>query len=179
MPFISFFAVSFLLLSYATFFHRSHLTPRVSAIDGDLEDNVVAHLAKRATDTYEDALEKGHKLHCLMGMSEADAKAANRGVSLEAPIWAQTDAIGELEGWVNVDEDIRPDPFFSTYLDDALKDLGIKPEFHHSLWMHLNQGDIFEDPTRVVVDEDDWGDFEKGQVSLPSSRSSGATMRQH
>ncbi|UPL00301.1 hypothetical protein LCI18_011235 [Fusarium solani-melongenae] len=172
LPFISFFAVSFLLLSYATFFHRSHLTPRASAIDGDLEDNVVAHLAKRATATYEDAREKGHKLHCLMGMSEADAKAANRGVSLEAPIWAQTDAIGELEGWVNADEDRRPDPFFSTYLNDALRDLGIEPEFHHSLWAHLNRGHIFEDPTRIVTDEEDWGDFVMGQPCEASMQNS-------
>ena len=167
LPFISFFAVSFLLLSYATFFHRSHLTPRASAIDGDLEDNVVAHLAKRATATYEDARQKGHKLHCLMGMSEADAKTANGGVSLEAPIWAQTDAIAEMEGWGYFDEDEQLAPFFSTYLNDALRDIGIKPEFHHSLWMHVRKGEIFKDPTRVVTNQEDWGDFKEGQVSLP------------
>lgn len=174
MPFISSFAVSFLLLSYATFFRSSHWTPRASAIDGDLEDNVVARLAKRATETYEDAREKGHKLHCLMGMSQEDAKAANRGVSLEAPIWAQTDAIGELEGWVNAEE---PKPFFASYLDEALRGLGIKPEFHHSLWEHNNQGQIFDDPTLIVTDQDDWGDVQKGNVSLHSSRSSGVAMR--
>ncbi|KAJ4025855.1 hypothetical protein NW761_015125 [Fusarium oxysporum] len=49
----------------------------------DLHDGVVVNLTKRAT-VYEAAVERGDKLHCLMGMSQEEAKKANKGVSLES-----------------------------------------------------------------------------------------------
>ncbi|KAF5227313.1 hypothetical protein FAUST_11862 [Fusarium austroamericanum] len=164
---ISLFLVSFLVIPYAKHFHGSHFTPRSSAIDGDLEDGAIANLVKKATSTYEEAQLKGRKLHCLMGMTEAEAKAANAGVSLEAPAWLQTAAIAEVEGWLDTTEEEGAEPFHSTYLNDALRGLGIKPEFHTILWRNDGGVLLFDDPSLVDLDGDgDWGDSDGGEPTF-------------
>lgn len=147
--FISFFAVSFLLLSYAGSSHSPRLKRRASATDRDFHDNVVGNLTKRATASYEAAREKGAKLHCLMGMSQADAKAANKGVSLESPIYLQTDLLPEAEGWQYYDSKV----YFANYLDEALSALDVPRKFHHDTWKHVKGSEIYDDPTWFVDDD--------------------------
>ncbi|CAG1962660.1 unnamed protein product [Fusarium graminearum] len=172
-PLISLFLVSFLVIPYAKHFHGSHFTPRSSAIDGDLEDGVFANLVKKATSTYEEAQLKGRKLHCLMGMTEADARTANAGVALEAPAWLQTAAIAEVEGWLDTTQEDGAEPFHSTYLNDALRGLSIKPEFHTILWKNIGGGLLFEDPSLVDLEGDgDWGDSDVGVPTRASYQNS-------
>lgn len=172
-PLISLFLVSFLVIPYAKHLHGSHFTPRSSAIDGDLEDGVFANLVKKATSTYEEAQLKGRKLHCLMGMTEADARTANAGVALEAPAWLQTAAIAEVEGWLDTTQEDGAEPFHSTYLNDALRGLSIKPEFHTILWKNIGGGLLFEDPSLVDLEGDgDWGDSDVGVPTRASYQNS-------
>ncbi|EEU39850.1 uncharacterized protein NECHADRAFT_39412 [Fusarium vanettenii 77-13-4] len=159
---IPFFSLSLLLLSYVGFPHSSHLNPRASATD---HHDAVDNLTKRATDLYEPAREKGAKLHCLMGMSKADAKAANGGASLESPIYLQTDLLPETEGWKYADSKV----YFASYLNEALAALNIPREFHHHTWKHLESTEIYDDPTWFVDDNAEPNfNSQPGQASLAS-----------
>lgn len=160
--------VSLLLLLYGGRSRNPGLSPHLPVTERVLYDNVAANLTERATTTYEEARVKGAKLHCLMAMSQEDAQAANKGASLEAPIYLQTDQLQELEGW---EYGSVHKPFFGNYLDAALSGLGITGEPHYLYWVHNKGVEIFNDPTWLFDDEAE-GDMESSEGRVSSSRSS-------
>ncbi|KAH7170086.1 hypothetical protein EDB81DRAFT_908529 [Dactylonectria macrodidyma] len=143
-------ATSLLLLLFGGPSGNPGLNSHLPVTQRDLYDNVVANLTERATTTYEEARVKGAKLHCLMAMSQEDSRAANKGASLEAPIYLQTDQLQEMEGWRY---DPERKPFFQNYLDAALSGLGISGEAHYIYWVHTDSGQIYDDPTFLFDDE--------------------------
>ncbi|RGP81307.1 hypothetical protein FLONG3_451 [Fusarium longipes] len=108
-------------------------------------------LAKRSV-AYDKAINKGRKLHCLMGMTQEEAKQANGGTSLESPDYLQIyPGLEEFEGW-DIDAYNKDAPWFKRYLDDAFHDLGIEKKFHHEAWEHSRQGRIYDDPLDPDID---------------------------
>ncbi|KAL1844146.1 hypothetical protein VTK73DRAFT_2641 [Phialemonium thermophilum] len=111
-----------------------------------------ANLSRRVDEqTYSAAVAKGRRLYCLMGMSQAEAQAANRGVSLEAPEYLQDDLVSEIEGWSRVDD--GQVPYFKNYLDGAFAGLGIRKNIVSQSWVNDNRGYVYADPTDPDVDE--------------------------
>ncbi|KAH8168362.1 hypothetical protein LIA77_11626 [Sarocladium implicatum] len=93
---------------------------------------------------WETARTKGHRLHCLMGMSRAEAQASNGGASFEAPQLLQNYGMEELEGWSIADSHT---PLFKNYLEEAFKGIGAPAEVKHSeYWLHIKHYEVFPDP---------------------------------
>lgn len=151
--------VCLLLLVYVGPFINPDSNPHIIVAERSLHDDVVVDLTKRQT-AYEKAQEKGNKLHCLMAMSQEEAKEANRGVSLESPDYLQEWGAEDVEGWTSWMKDEEA-PYFKTYLNAALDGLGIEKDFIHEHWINDQQGMLFDNPLDPDIDN-----FEQIIVSL-------------
>ncbi|KAG5655350.1 hypothetical protein KAF25_006853 [Fusarium avenaceum] len=116
-----------------------------------LHDGAFVNLTRRASD-YDAAVERGRKLHCLMSISQEEAKQANKGVSLESPEYLQQwPGIEEVEGWsIDVEDDKAP--YFQNYLDAAFQGLRIDKELHNEAWANDREGEFYEDPLDPDID---------------------------
>ncbi|KAF7555489.1 hypothetical protein G7Z17_g2179 [Cylindrodendrum hubeiense] len=157
--------LSLLLLIYGGPSRNPNLKSHALVTERNFHHNVATNLTKRETVTYDDAREKGAKLHCLMGMSQADAEAANQGVSLESPEYLQAYYLGELEGWSS---EVDPDaPYFRDYLDAAFSGLRIAKKLHSELWIHTKGSEIWDDP--FDPDEGDPTEIQASEASFGNS----------
>lgn len=123
----------------------------INTQERSLHDSVFVNLTRRASD-YDAAVERGRKLHCLMGMSQEEAKQANKGASLESPEYLQQwPGIEEIEGWsIDVEDDKAP--YFQNYLDAAFQGLGIDKNLHNEAWLNDREGEFYEDPLDPDID---------------------------
>ncbi|KAG8666652.1 hypothetical protein FPOAC1_011462 [Fusarium poae] len=145
---------------YAASWRDSGLNSYSGIIDGrNLHDNASSSFTKRS-DAYDKAVTRGRKLHCLMGLTQEEAKQANGGASLESPDYLQLyPGIEENEGWNVYYEDPEGNaPWFKNYLDQAFRGLGIEKKVHNEAWCDEGGGHIFKNPLDPDIDEyeDHW-----------------------
>ncbi|KAJ3540929.1 hypothetical protein NM208_g4839 [Fusarium decemcellulare] len=145
--FISFLLVSFILLPNAGSSHKPRLNPRVFTTDGDFHDNAIGNLTKRANDDYNKAHDKGHTLHCRMGMSQEAAQAANKGDSLESKPFLQINGLEDYEGWQAAEASAG---LFGDRLNEALGALGVPIDLRHEHWHHNVGVTIYSDPISLI-----------------------------
>jgi hypothetical protein len=105
--------------------------------------------------TYAAAITKGSNLHCLMGMTQAQAQTRNQGVSLEAPAYLQDVENIFYQGW-NFNYKNGDVPYYSSFLDAALATLASGPtpaQVFHRSWVNPDPPFVFSDPSDPDFDE--------------------------
>ncbi|KAL7795688.1 hypothetical protein V8C43DRAFT_279694 [Trichoderma afarasin] len=128
---------SLLLFLYAGPSQNPGPNPQVIAARTVDRDPVVRNLTKRAL-SYEDAIPKGNRLHCLMAKKQSDPP------SIEAASYLQTHGIEAAEGWE--DYAAAGVPFFGTKLTAALRGLGVSGSLQEICWTHEEEAEILSDP---------------------------------
>lgn len=128
---------SLLLFLYAGPSQNPGPNPQVIAARTVDRDPVVRNLTKRAL-SYEDAIPKGNRLHCLMAKKQSDPP------SIEAASYLQTHGIEAAEGWE--DYAAAGVPFFGTKLTAALRGLGVSGSLQEICWTHEEDAEILSDP---------------------------------
>ncbi|KAK0757245.1 hypothetical protein N5P37_009961 [Trichoderma harzianum] len=128
---------SLLLFLYAGPSQNPGPNPQVIAARTVDRDPVVRNLTKRAL-SYEDAIPKGNRLHCLMAKKQSDPPP------IEAASYLQTHGIETAEGWVDATD--AGTPFFGTKLTAALRGLGVSGSLQDISWDHEKSTKILSDP---------------------------------
>ncbi|KAF4337297.1 hypothetical protein FBEOM_8810 [Fusarium beomiforme] len=157
---ISLLLLSLLLLhsSYAPSLRPVPSHPYDSTLNDSFHDSrLIGSLSKRATDTYEKAVEKGRSLYCDMGKSKEELQASNGGKSMESPSYLQQAGLEGPEGW---ETQANARPSYKNYLDEALAALkATTNQLYHVSWIHNEAGSIYNDPSAALATMKNGGDL--------------------